>query len=115
MISASADLFTSPCCGYGTGIEMPQCARPELLRNLAEGNSYQAAFLLGVSSAVCTRQPLTRMCWHAFTCLPGPPSMRGCFAYGPGPILRLLAPDPVLHVSAPVRRGDVADARLGLA
>ena len=28
---------------------------------------------------------------------------------------RLPAPDPVLHVSAPVRRGAVADARLGLA
>ena len=27
---------------------------------------------------------------------------------------RLPAPDPVLHVSAPVRRGAVADARLGL-
>ena len=28
---------------------------------------------------------------------------------------RLPAPDPVLHVSLPVRRGAVADARLGLA
>ena len=28
---------------------------------------------------------------------------------------RLPAPDPVMHVSAPVRRGAVADARLGLA
>ena len=28
---------------------------------------------------------------------------------------RLPAPDPVLHVSAPERRGAVADARLGLA
>ena len=28
---------------------------------------------------------------------------------------RLPAPGPVLHVSAPVRRGAVADARLGLA
>ena len=28
---------------------------------------------------------------------------------------RLPAPDPVLHVPAPVRRGAVADARLGLA
>ena len=28
---------------------------------------------------------------------------------------RMPAPDPVLHVSAPVRRGAVADARLGLA
>ena len=30
-------------------------------------------------------------------------------------LARLPAPDPVLHVSAPVRRGAVADARLGLA
>ena len=28
-----------------------------------------------------------RLCWHTFACLPGPPSMRGCSAYGPGPIL----------------------------
>ena len=35
--------------------------------------------------------------------------MRGCCAYGAG------KPAPVLHVSAPVRRGAVADARLGLA
>ena len=31
-------------------------------------------------------------------------------------LIRFLpAPDPVLHMSAPVRRGAVADARLGLA
>ena len=28
-----------------------------------------------------------RVCWHAFACLPGPPSMRGCSACGPGMIL----------------------------
>ena len=44
-------------------------------------------FLLGVSSAVCTRQPPPRLCWHTFACLPGPPSMLGCSAYGPGPML----------------------------
>ena len=31
--------------------------------------------------------PPPRLCWHTFACLPGPPSMRGCSSYGPGPIL----------------------------
>ena len=57
--------------------------------------------------------------WHAFACsgLPGPPSVRGCSADGPGLILprsaclRLI----LFCTSAPVRSGAVADARLGLA
>ena len=32
--------------------------------------------------------PPPRLCWHTFACLPGPPSVRGCSACGPGPILR---------------------------
>ena len=28
-----------------------------------------------------------RVCWNTFACLPGPPSMRGCSAYGPCPVL----------------------------
>ena len=76
------------------------------------------AFLLGVSSAVCTHQPPTASMLAHFR-LPTWSSVRswllrlrtGCeFA-----LKRLPAPDPVLHVSAPVRRGNVADARLGLA
>ena len=31
--------------------------------------------------------PDTQWYWHAFPCLPGPPSMRGCSAYAPGLIL----------------------------
>ena len=74
------------------------------------------AFLLCVSSAVCTRQPPTA------SMLARLPACSSIHAW----LLRLRtgsdfaperspAPDPVLHVSAPVRRGVVADARLGLA
>ena len=77
-----------------------------------------AAFLLGVSSAVCTRQPLTVSVLVRFR-LPAWSSvhawllrLRTGSEFAPA---RLPAPDPVLHVSAPVRRGAVADARLGLA
>ena len=79
-----------------------------------------AAFLLGVSSAVCTRQPSTGTAsvlahlrlsaWssvHAWLL-----RLRTGSDFAPA---RLPAPDPVLHVSAPVRRGAVADARLRLA
>ena len=77
-----------------------------------------AAFLLGVSSAVCTHQPPTAAMLARFR-LPAWSSVHAWllrlrtgsdFAQE-----RLPAPDPVLHVSAPVRRGAVADARLGLA
>ena len=79
-----------------------------------------AAFLLGVSSAVCTHQPPTASVLARFR-LPAWSSvharllcLRTGYAFCPE---RLPAPDPVLHVSAPrpVRRGAVADARLGLA
>ena len=46
-----------------------------------------AAFLLGVSSAVCTRQPPTASMLARSVCMPGPLSMRGFSAYAPGPIL----------------------------
>ena len=77
-----------------------------------------AAFLLGVSSAVCTRQPPTASMVPRFH-LPAWSSVHAWLLrlrtgsdFAPE---RLPAPDPVLHVSAPVRRGAVADARLGLA
>ena len=77
-----------------------------------------AAFLLGVSSAVCTRQPPTASVLAHFR-LPAWSSVHAWLLrlrtgsdFSPE---RLPAPDPVLHVSAPVRRGTVADARLGLA
>ena len=76
-----------------------------------------AAFLLGVSSAVCTCQPPTASMLALFR-LPGWSSVHAWLLrlrigsdFAPE---RLPAPDPVLHVSAPVRRGAVADARLGL-
>ena len=77
-----------------------------------------AAFLLGVSSAVCTRQsPAGSMLAHFR--LPAWSSIHAWLLrlrtgsdFAPA---RLPVPDPVLHVSAPVRRGAVANARLGLA
>ena len=76
------------------------------------------AFLLGVSSAVCTRQPPAASVLASF-CLPAWSSVRAwllrlrtVFDFAPE---HLPALDPVLHMSAPVRRGAVADARLGLA
>ena len=77
-----------------------------------------AAFMLGVSSAVCTRQPPTVSMLARFR-LPAWSSVHAWLLrlqtgsdFAPE---RLPAPDPVLPLSAPVRRGAVADARLGLA
>ena len=76
-----------------------------------------AAFLLGVSSVVCTRQPPAASVLARF-CLPAWSSVRArllrlltVFDFAPA---YLPAPDPVWHVSTPVRRGAAADARLGL-
>ena len=69
-------------------------------------------------SAVCTRQLLTASVLARFR-LPAWSSvhawllrLRTASDFAPE---CLPAPDPVLHVLAPVRRGAVADARLGLA
>ena len=74
-----------------------------------------AAFLRGVSSAVCTREPPTASMLARFR-LPAWSSvhpwllrLRTGSDFAPE---RLPAPDPVLQVSAPVHRGAVADARL---
>ena len=39
-----------------------------------------AAFLLGVSLRCAPASPRPRLSWHAFPCLLGPPSVRGCSA-----------------------------------
>ena len=77
-----------------------------------------AAFLLGVSTSVCTCQPPTASELARFS-LPAGSSVRAwllrlrtVFDFATA---HLPAPDPVLHLSAPVRRGAVAAARLGLA
>ena len=77
-----------------------------------------AAFLLGVSTAVCTRHSPDASVFARFA-LPAWSSvragllrLRSVFNFAPA---HLPAADPVLHMSAPVRRGAVADARLGLA
>ena len=77
-----------------------------------------AAFLLGVSTAVCTRRPPAASVLARFS-LPAWSSVRAwllrlrtVFDFAPA---HLPAPDPVLHMSAPMRSGAVADARLGLA
>ena len=77
-----------------------------------------AAFLLGVSTAVCIRQPPAASVLAPFSLPAWSPvrawllRLRTVFDFAPA---HLPAPDPVLHKSAPVRRGAVADARLGLA
>ena len=77
-----------------------------------------AAFLLCVSSAVCTRQPATAS-MLAHIRLPAWSSVHAWLLRPrTGSDLareRLPAPDPVLHMSAPVHRGTVADARMGQA
>ena len=71
-----------------------------------------AAFLLGVSSAACTRVP---PCWQAFAFLLGRPFTHGCSARG----FVLYPPRRCsLHLFCtcpPLCRGAVAHARLGLA
>ena len=77
-----------------------------------------AAFLLGVSTAVCTHHPpdasvLTRFSLPAWSSVRAwLLRLRTVFDFAPA---HLPAADPVLHMSSPVRRGAVADARLGLA
>ena len=77
-----------------------------------------AALLLRVSSSVCTRQPPTEYILAPFR-LPAWSSVHAwLLRLRTGPDFapaRLPVPDPVLHVSAPVRRCAVANARLGLA
>ena len=77
-----------------------------------------AAFLLGVSSAVCTRQPPTASVL-AHLRLPACSSVHAWLIrlrtgsdFAPA---RLPVPDHVVHDSAPVHRGVVANASLGLA
>ena len=36
---------------------------------------------LGCRLRCALASPRPRLCWHAFACLPGPPSVRGCSAY----------------------------------
>ena len=77
-----------------------------------------AVFLLGVSSAACARLPPTESV-SASIHLPAWSSVHSWllylwFDYLSAPAL-LPAPTPVLHMSAAVRRGAVADACLGLA
>ena len=80
--------------------------------------SLVAAFLLGVSAAACTGLSPSASVLAGLR-LPAWSSVRSwllCLRSGPLSAPALLpAPTPVLHMSAPVRRGAVADARLGLA
>ena len=80
--------------------------------------SLVAAFLLGVSPAACTRLPPMESVLAGLR-LPARSSVHSwllCLRSGPLSAPALLpAPNPVLHMSAPVRMDAVADARLGLA
>ena len=92
--------------------------RPPPWRMKLQCVSLVAAFLLGVLSAACTRLPPSESVL-ASLCLPAWSSVQLwllCLRSGPlsTPVL-FTAPTPVLHISAPVRRGAVGDARWGLA
>ena len=75
-----------------------------------------AAFLLRVSSAACTRLPQSESVLASLG-LPAWSSVHSwllCLQSGSLSAPALLpAPTPVLHMPAPVRRGAMADARLG--
>ena len=92
--------------------------RPPPWRMKLQCMSLVAAFLLGVSSAACTRLPPPESVLASLR-LPAWSSVHSwllCLRSGPlsAPAL-LLAPTPVVHMSAPVRRAALADARLGVA
>ena len=92
--------------------------RPPPWRMKLQCVSLVAAFLLGVSVAVCTGLSPSESVLAGLR-LPAWSSVRSwllCLWSGPLSAPALLpAPTPVLHMSAPVRRGAVADTRLGLA
>ena len=92
--------------------------RPPPWRLKLQCVSLVAAFLLCVLSAACTRLPPSESMLASLR-LPAWSSVHSwllCLRSGPLSAPALLpAPTPVMHMSAPVRRGAVADARLGLA
>ena len=98
-----------PCCCNGTS--------PPLAHEVAMSGSCRA-FLLGVSSAACTRLPPSASVLASLH-LPAWTSVHSWlfglrFGSVSTPAL-LPAPTLILHLSAPVHRGAVADVRLGLA
>ena len=104
--------------GIATSITSAVRTCPFLFMPGAAVMNLVAASLRGVSSAVCTRQPPTASMLAHFR-LPAWSSVHAWLLrlrtgsdFAPE---RLPAPDPVLHVSTPVRRRAVADARRGLA
>ena len=92
--------------------------RPPPWRMKLQCVSLAAAFLLSVSSAAFMRLPPSEPMLASLR-LPACSSVRSwllCLRSGSlSAPAQLLAPIPVLHMSAPVRRGAVANARLGLA
>ena len=77
-----------------------------------------AAFLLGVSCVVCTREPLPAPVLRGL-CLPDWSALKSWLRFVAHPLIAapvvVPPPAPVLHLSAPTSRGAVADARLGSA
>ena len=115
---ASAVLLAAFPSDRTPAVAATSCLIPFLLDPAdAMGVSLVAAFLLGVSSAACTRLRPSESALASLR-LPAWSSVHSwllCLPSGPlsAPAL-LTAPTPVLHMSAPVRRGAVADASLGL-
>ena len=104
------------CCSSST-LLLPWDIPPPWRRKL-HCVSLVAALLLGVSAAACTGLPPSESVLASLR-LPTWSSVHSwllCLRSGPLSAPALLpAPTPVLHMSAPVRRGAVAAARLGLA
>ena len=74
------------------------------------------AFLLGLSSAACTRLPPSELVLASLPAWSSVHSWLLCLQSGSLSATALFpAPTPVLYMSAPVRRRAVADGRLGLA
>ena len=92
--------------------------RPPHWRMTLQCLALVAAFLLSVSSVACTRLPPSESVLASLR-LPASSSIHSwwlCLRSGSLSAPALLpAPTPVFQVSTPVRRGAVADARLGLA
>ena len=71
-----------PSCSGGDGCTQPIFVSFHFFYPRRKGDNSAECFQH--CTALCSRP---RRCWHAFACLPGPPSIRGCSACGPGPIL----------------------------
>ena len=72
-------VLARPCSCFGPYVP--------LAREVAVFGSCRSVPAWCVVCGVHPTAPPPRLCWRTFACLHGHPDMRGCSAYGPGPIL----------------------------